>query len=61
MFKKSESSDGMNRRQILKYGAYGACAFCLASVTGCVLFSDSEKEPTVDAINGLEPGMTKKG
>jgi len=61
MPEKLEFTAGINRRQILKYGAYGACAFCLASLTGCALFNDREKEPPVDAVNGLEPGMTKKG
>ncbi len=61
MSEKDKTTAAVNRRQILKYSAYGACAFCLASVTGCVLFSDNEKEPPVDAVNGLEPGMTEKG
>lgn len=50
-----------NRRVVLKAGAYGFCAFCLASMPGCALFRKSEKTPTEDPSPGTATEFTEKG
>ncbi len=52
---------GVNRRLILKAGAYGACIFCLAPVTGCAFFQESNQETPADPKFDPASVSTKKG
>jgi len=58
---KNNFSGRVNRRVVLKAGAYGLCAFCLASLPGCALLRRSEKTPTEDSLPEGAPVFTEKG
>ncbi len=48
MTEKTFPTGPVSRRDILKVGAYGICALCVAGITGCIPLNDNEEAPPVD-------------
>ncbi len=48
---------GLSRREVLRAGAFGICAFCLAGIGGCALFRDTDEAPAVEDL----ADVTRKG
>ncbi len=61
MLQRDKLTREVDRRLILKAGAYGACAFCLASVGGCALFRETGEEVPADPEGAAMPDDARKG
>lgn len=55
-----EKTNTINRRQILKAGAYGICAICLTGIGGCALLQEYEGTRLVEPeFVGSQKGLIK--